>query len=400
MDIADPDLYALGDPHALFAELRRRPGLHWHDEADGPGFWALVRYEDALAAYRNTECLTSTRGILLGPNRRSADPAGGRMLVMTDPPRHTQLRVVLNRTFTPRMLRRMHDSLGAAVEHLVERALAAGRCDFVNDVAAPVPAVMINEMMGVPRADWDLMQELTRVAFGSSDPSYRRLSSERLSKGGAHAQILAYHKRLLAERRRAPGDDLVSVLATAEIEGRRLSDPEILLHCDNLIVGGSETTLHAAAGGLLALMERPDQWAALRADPGLIDSAVEEVLRWTSPAIHVMRTVTKEHSLGGQTVRPGEQVVIWNISANRDEAAFPEPQAFDVRRSPNRHLTFGIGEHFCIGASLARMELRVLFGHLLSRVERAELDGPAERLRSNVVAGYKRLPVVLRPRRR
>jgi cytochrome P450 len=398
MDIDDPDLYALGDPHALFAELRRRPGLHWHDEPDGPGFWALVRHEDAVTAYRGTDWLTSIRGILLGPNRRSADPAGGRMLVMTDPPRHTRLRVVLNRAFTPRMVQRMHDSLTVAVEHLVERALAAGRCDFVNDVAAPVPAVMINEMMGVPRADWERMQELTRVAFGSSDPSFRRSPSERLSKGGAHAQILAYHAKLLAERRRAPGDDLVSVLATAEVEGRPLADAEILLHCDNLIVGGNETTLHAAAGGLLALIEHPDQWAALRAEPDLLDSAVEEMLRWTSPAIHVMRTVTREHLVGGQTVRPGEQVVIWNISANRDEAVFPEPQAFHVRRSPNRHLTFGIGEHFCLGASLARMELRVLFGHLLSRVERVELVGPPERLRSNIVAGYKRLPVALRPR--
>ena len=398
MDLSDPDLYALGDPHGLFAELRRRPGLYWNEEHDGPGFWALTRHADALAAYRDTARLTSTRGILLGPDRHAVDPAAGRMLVMTDPPRHTRLRGILNRAFTPRMVARMQESLQAAVEELVGRALAAGRCDFVNDVAALVPVTMINEMMGVPRSDWSLMQELTRVAFGSADRAYQLSPSERLSKGSAHTQILAYHSRLLADRRREPGEDLVSVLATAEIDGRRLSDHEILLDCDNLIVGGNETTRHAAAGGMLALVENAGQWSALREDPTLVDSAVEEILRWTSPAVHIMRTVTREHTIGGQTVRPGEQVVIWNLSANRDEAAFREPQAFLVRRSPNRHLTFGMGEHFCIGAALARMELRILLTDLLARVDRVELDGPAERLRSNVVSGFKRLPVVLHPR--
>ncbi len=396
VDLSDPGLFATGDPHAAFARLRDSPGLYWNRERSGPGYWAVTRYADAVAVYRDTASFTSTRGTILGPNRGAADPAGGRMLVMTDPPYHGRLRAVLGRGFTPRIVQRLERRLEAEVRVLLERAVRAGRCDFVADVAARVPVVLICEMMGVPQADWELMYRLTSAAF-SSDVPEAGASAAAVRAASAHAEILGYYANLLAHRRRDPREDLVSVLATAEVEGRRLSDRDVLLNCDNLIVGGNETTRHAAAGGLLALVQHPGQLERLRGDPALLEAAVEEVLRWTTPGMHVLRTAAAGAVVGGQSVGEGQQVVVWNISANRDEPAFPDAGAFDVGRRPNRHLAFGVGEHFCLGAALARMELRILFGELAARVASVELLGPAERLRSSVVCGLRRLPVALRP---
>jgi cytochrome P450 len=394
-DLTDPDLYAAGDPHGIFARLREEPGLRWHPERDGPGFWAAVRYADCATVYRDTSSYTTRRGTLLGPDRGGPDPAAGKMLVMTDPPRHTKLRHVLNRGFTPAVVERLRARLEAEVDGLLDAALQAGRCDFLMDVAAPIPVAMMCAIMGVPPEDRDGMHRLTRVAFGSADPTYQLSDSERMSKGSAHSQLLAYYQTLLQARRLSPGDDLVSTLATLEVDGRRLSDQEIVLHCDNLVVGGNETTRHAAAGGLLALMDHPRELDRLRADPGLLEPAVEEILRWTSPAIHILRTARRSMVLGGQAILAGQQVVVWNVSANRDPHAFTDPDRFAVDRADNRHLSLGLGEHFCIGASLARMELRVLFQRLLARVARMEPAGAAERLRSNVIAGFTRLPVTL-----
>lgn len=395
LDLTDPGLYLSGDVHAVFAELRRTPGLFWQAEAGGPGFWAVTRYADALPVYRDTHAFTTTRGILLKPGRGRPEPGSGRMLVMTDPPRHTELRRVLNRYFSPRTVAGLEARLRRDVEELLDRALAAGRCDFVSEVAARVPVSVICEMLGVPEADRARVHELTGIAFSSADPAYRVSGSERMSAGRAHTEILGYFAGLLRRRRDAPGEDIVSLLATAEVDGERLDDHEVLLDCDNLIVGGNETTRHAAAGGLLALLEHPDQLERVRADGALLEPMVEEVLRWTSPATHVMRGTLRPVEVAGQAITPGQDVVIWNISANRDEAAFERPHRFDVSRSPNRHLALGVGEHFCLGAALARMELRVLFAALLGRTRTIELAGQPQRLRSNMLTGYRALPVRL-----
>ncbi len=389
VDLADPGLYGSGDPHPVFAFLRSQPGLAWNRERDGPGFWAVTRYADAVAVYRDTASFTSTRGAILRPDRGRPDPAGGRMLVMTDPPRHTKLRGILNRGFTPRTVDRLRARLDLTAGELLGRALERGRCDFVADVAARLPVITTCELMGVPAQDQARMLELTSTAFGATSG---------LTAANAHAEILTYYAELVERRRLAPGDDLVSLLATAEVDGRRLTDAEVLLDCDNLVVGGNETTRHAAAGGLLALVQHPQELERLRREPGLVEAAVEEILRWTTPGMHVLRTAARTAVVGGQVVRPGEEVVVWNVSANRDPAAFERPDRFDAGRSPNRHLAFGTGEHFCLGAAMARLELRALFARVLADVAAVELAGPVERLRSNVVCGLERLPVVLRPR--
>jgi cytochrome P450 len=242
--------------------------------------------------------------------------------------------------------------------------------------------------MGVADSERAHMLKLTTAAFGAGTPRERSV---------AHQEILLYFAGLISERRRSPTDDLVSLLVQAEIDGAKLTDEEILLNCDNLIVGGIENVRHAAAGGLLALIEKPDQWRRLQAAPTVIDTAVEEILRWTSPALHIMRTAASDVAVGGQIVRAGEAVVIWNPSANRDEDAFPLPEEFDVTRTPNRHLSLGAGEHFCIGAGLARRELHALFEQLARSVSSVDLAGPVQRLRSFTILGIERLPITVMP---
>jgi len=395
VDLADPVLHETDGVDRVFDELRRRSGLYWNAERDAPGFWAVTRYRDATAVCRDTTSFTSTHGTLLTSYRSEGEPGAGRMLVMTDPPRHGQLRSVLNRLFTPRMIGRLGRRLEVEVRGLVEAALDAGRCDFVADIAAQVPVALISELMGVPPEDRELMHRYTSAAFSSTGPLHRSDMAGRVSAAAAHAALIAYCCELVAARRREPRDDLVSILATARIDGAPLSDEEILVNCDNLIVGGNETVRHAASGGLLALLEHPGQFARLRAEPGLLDTAVEEILRWTTPGMHILRTASADVTVSGQRIRRGEQAVVWIVSANRDDEAFERAGSFDVSRSPNRHLTFGIGEHYCLGAALARLELRVLFRLLCSPALTMERSGPARRLRSTVARGLRELPILL-----
>jgi cytochrome P450 len=398
IDLSDPDLHAHGDPHEVWRQLRARGPVHWNEEPNGPGFWAVVRYAEAVQVYRDTDAFSSARGIVLRADRRAPDPGGGRMLALTDPPRHGKVRALVNRAFTPRTVARLEHTIRAVADSLVATALEQRRCEFVDGIAARLPVALTCDLMGVPSADWERMVELTQRAFGSDDPAFQTGSSSRLSAGRAHSEIMLFYGGLIAERRREPRDDLVSALANGRVDGEPLTTKEILLHCDNLLVAGLETVRHAIVGGLLALIERPERWRALASDRRLLDTGADEILRWTSPAVHVLRTASHDVQLGGQQVRAGDAVTIWNPSANRDEAVFAEPDRFDLARRPNRHLALGIGEHYCLGASLARLELRAVFGALLRSVRRVELAGPVLRLRSNLIAGYRSLPVELWPR--
>jgi cytochrome P450 len=246
-------------------------------------------------------------------------------------------------------------------------------------------------MMGVPNGDWEHIFALTSDAFGAPDPVTRRL---------AHMDILQYFEDLTATRIKCPSDDLVSALVSANIDGRKLSPDEILLNCDNLLVGGTENTRIAATGGMLAFLEHPAEWRTLSREAALLPSAVEEVLRWTSTATHIMRTATRPVVLRDRHIEAGDRVTLWNPSANRDEAVFADPDCFNVRRHPNRHIALGYGEHFCLGGTLARSELRLLYSELLRNTEGIELDGAPVPLSSIVVNGFEKLPVKFFPRRR
>jgi cytochrome P450 len=389
INLVDPDLYSHGDPFEQWRWLRAHDPVHWQPPAQLPGFWSLTRYEDVRAAYRDHETFSSQQGILLRPAEHGADPGGGRTLALTDPPRHRMLRGLVDEWFTLRSIRSLEAQMADIADRVVDEALLRGSCDFVSEIAARIPLYVICQLMGAPEDDWPQLYELTSKAFAAGDPLTQRF---------AHLDILGYFEKLATERAVRPREDLVSVLATAEVDGRRLSIDDVILNCDNLLVGGTENTRIAAAGGMLAFLDHPDQWRLLTEDRSALPRAVEEVLRWTSTATHIMRTTTRPVEIRGTRIAAGERVVFWLPSANRDEAVFDRPDTFDVLRQPNRHLALGFGEHFCLGSVLARVELRLLYGRLLETGTTIEPDGEPELLESIVVNGPERLPVRLVPR--
>ncbi|MFH8989993.1 cytochrome P450 [Streptomyces sp. NPDC017940] len=386
INLVDPDLYATGDPFVQWRWLRAHEPVYWHEPTDLPGFWALTTYDDVRTAYRDATTFSSAKGILLRPDSHGADPGGGRTLALTDPPRHKQLRGLVDEWFSVRSVRAIERDIQEVAHRVVGEALERATCDFVTDIAARVPLYVICKMMGIPSADWERLFTLTSDAFGASDPLTQRL---------AHLDILGYFDALRADKAKNPTDDLVSALATAEIDGEPLTPDDVILNCDNLLVGGTENTRIAASGGMLAFLHHPGQWHALRDDPALLPSAVEEVLRWTSTATHIMRTATRSVEIHGRHIAANDRVTLWLPSANRDESVFPDPDRFDIRRSPNRHLALGFGEHFCVGSMLARVELRHLYNELLTQSINVELDGEPTLLSSIVVNGPEQLPICL-----
>ena len=389
INLANPALYSHGDPYAVWRWLRANDPVYWHPPAELPGFWVLTKYEDVRAVYRDPATFSSAGGILLRPEDYGEDPGGGSTLALTDPPRHRQLRALVDDWFSPRSVRVLDAEMRDVAHDVIMLALERGRCDFVTDIAARIPLYVICKMMGVPKNEWERIFKLTNDAFGAGDALERRL---------AHLEILQYFEDLAKMRAKSPADDLVSVLASAEIDGRKLTLDEMILNCDNLLVGDTENTRIAASGGMLAFIKNPDEWQSLAAEPALLHSAVEEVLRWTSTATHIMRTTTRPVTIRDRHIEAGERVTLWNPSANRDECVFDDPDSFNVRRKPNRHLALGTGEHFCLGGTLGRAELRLVYEELLRTTERIELDGTPIMLSSIVVNGPEHLPVRLVPR--
>jgi cytochrome P450 len=389
INLTDPALFSHGDPYAVWRWLRQNDPVYWHPPRDLPGFWVLTKYDDVHAVYRDPATFSSASGILLRPESYGGDPGGGRTLALTDPPHHRKLRALVDDWFTPRSIRLLDAEMRDIAHDVVIRALEHERCDFVTEIAARVPLYVICKMMGVPRNDWGSLFTLTSDAFGASDAAIRR---------SAHLDLLQYFEDLANTRAKSPAEDLISVLVTAKIDGRKLTVDEVILNCDNLLVGGTENTVLTASGGMLAFLQHPEQWQALSTEPELIHSAVEEVLRWTSTAAHIMRTATVPVTMRGRRIEAGDRVTLWNPSANRDESVFDDPDRFSVRRKPNRHITLGAGEHFCLGGMLGRAELRLLYEELLRNTEGIELDGTPVMLSSIIVNGPERLPVRLTPR--
>ena len=381
---ANPRLFSRGDQHSLWRWLRANDPVRWQPPTELPGFWILTRYDDQRMVCRDPATFSSAMGILLRPEELGSDAGGGRTLALTDPPRHRQLRALVDDWFALRSVRAMEAEMRQVTAEVVAGAVERGTCDFVSEVAARVPLYVSCKMMGVPRKDWERLFALTNDAFGTGDAVVQRL---------AHLDLLQYFDELANARRKDPADDLVTVLATAEIDGQKLTSDEVVLDCDNLLVGGTESTRIAASAGMLAFFEYPGQWQEVTRDPALLPTAVEEVLRWTSTATHLMRVATKPVEIRGRDIAAGDRVTVWLPSANRDEEVFDDPDRFDVRRTPNRHLALGVGEHFCIGSTLARAELRLLYDELRRQTARIDPAGEPTRLNSIVVNGPERLPV-------
>jgi cytochrome P450 len=390
INLVDPALYSNGDPHAVWRWLRASDPVRWHPPGEFPGFWILTKYEDIRAVYRDPATFSSAGGILLRPSKDGDDPGGARTMALTDPPRHRQLRALVDEWFTVRAVRRFEEELRAVAQQVVTEAIARERVDFVREIAARMPLYVICQMMGVSKSDWSYIFELTSQAFSAADTDARR---------DAHVNVILYFSDLADARAVKPEDDLVSVLARAEVAGEKLTPDELVLYCDNLLIGGTESTRITAAGGMMAFIENSDQWGTLAADlETMMPTAIEEVLRWTSTATHIVRTATTPVVIRDRQIAVGERVTLWNPSANRDEDVFTGPDRFDIRRQPNRHLALGAGEHFCLGSTLARAELRLLYAELLRQTEAVELDGTPVRLGSIVLNGFESLPVRLAPR--
>jgi cytochrome P450 len=382
--LTDPELHVAGEAHALWRWMRAHRPVHRHEPTDLPAFWSLTRYEDIRAVYRDPATFSSEHGVLLRPSALGADPGGGMTLALTDPPRHKQLRAIVADWFTARTVRALEPAIRSSTRAALLRALRRGECDFVHDVVGRLSMSLIGHILGVPERDHESLFRWTNEAF------------EAHVSLAAHQELMRYVIELMDLRIAEPTDDLVSMLVGGTVDGELLTEEEVLLNCEN-IVGATENGRLALAGGVLAFARDPDQWRLLRADRALLPGAVEEVLRWTSSATHSMRTATRDVTIRGQRVHAGDRVVLWVPSANHDEEIFAESHRFDLTRTPNRHLAFGGGEHFCLGATLARAQLRILLEELLDLADRLELAGPVTGVRSIAVAGPEHLPVRIIP---
>ena len=402
--IIDPSHYQQhGYPYETFRRLRREDPVHRCEPAGIEPFWAVTRHADVCEISRQPALFSSaTRPVIFleGTGILPAESAASqvRPLVMMDPPEHREHRHLASPWFKPRTIRRMEERVAEVCRGLLD-ALAAGggegECDFVAAVAAPAPLRMIAQMLGVPEPDEAVLLRLTNELFGAQDAEFKRDSADAQQSFMATAvEIFGYFARLFEERRQAPRDDLLSVMAhEGRIGGQPVSVLDAVSLCFIIATAGHETTRNAISGGLLALMEHPGEWKRLREDPRLLETAVDEIIRWTSPVVHFARTATRDCELRGRRIARGDTVAMFYPSANRDEEAFGDPDVFRVDRAPNPHVSFGIGEHFCLGTPLARLELRILFGQLLERLEHAELAGAPERLRASLVGGLKHLPL-------
>ncbi len=408
IDFTDLDNFANGFPHELFALHRRVAPVYWHEPTehtpDGEGFWSVATYAETLAVFRDPETFSSVTG---GPRPYGGTllqdlAIAGQVLNMMDDPRHSQIRRLVSSGLTPRMIRRVEDDLRMRARRLLDAVEPGAPFDFLVDVAAELPMQMICILLGVPESErhWLFQAIEPQFDFGGS----RKASVGQLTEEEAGSRMYAYGQELIAAKRASPTDDMLSVVANACLDDvddgalapALLSEMELYLFFSLLFSAGAETTRNAVAGGLLALIENPDSLTALRDDLTLLPSAVEEMVRWSTPSPSKRRTATRDVTLRGCRIDAGQKVQIWEGSANRDEAVFADADVFDIARKPNPHLGFGQGVHYCLGANLARLELRVLFEELLTRFSDARLVKPVEWTRSNRHTGIRHLVVELR----
>jgi cholest-4-en-3-one 26-monooxygenase len=400
IDLLNRDRFTEGIPHEWFTWLRENDPVHRHDEPDGRGFWVVSKYDDIVRCNRDAASFSSdgARGGVVAIEdsvaamQTEAEAAGGNLMLQMDPPDHTRHRKLVNRGFTPRMIGMLETHVRELTNNILDEALAKGEGDFVVDIAAELPLEVIAELIGVPREDRHKIFEWSNRMIGSEDPEYIVSAEDTFN---AQVEMFLYAQQLADQRRATPGDDIISALLSAEVDGESLSDMDFNLFFLLLSVAGNETTRNAISHGMNAFLEHPEQYDLLRTDvDGHLAGMTEEVLRWATPVLYFRRNVTHDLELGGKQIKEGDKVTLWYISGNRDEDHFDDPFTFDITRTPNAHIAFGGGgPHFCLGAQLARMEIHVLFEQLAKRVAKVEALGPPDRLRSNFIGGIKHLPV-------
>jgi len=405
IDLTDLDQFACGFPHHLFTTLRRTAPVWWHEPTvhtpDGEGFWSVHTHAECMTVIHDPATFSSETGgeRPYGGTTIPDLPVAGMMLNMMDDPRHQRVRMLVSKGLTPRTIARLEAELRRRTVQLVEEALAAGTCDFATAVAGELPMQAICMLMGIPEGDRHQLFDWIEHSFDFKDDREAFETTDDVE--AAAAAMFEYGTALIADKRAHPADDMLSVVCNAVLPGEdppTLMDSELQFFFSLLWAAGADTTRNAIAGAIVAFTEFPDQFERLRDDEQTMPTGIEEIVRWTHPAAYNRRTATRSVDLGGHEIGPGAKVVFWEASANRDELVFADPFRFDVRRHPNPHLGFGHGVHHCLGASLARLEIRVVLTELLARVATIDLAGTVEWTRSNKHTGIRRLPVHLTAR--
>lgn len=396
IDLLSPQSFASGHPFVQYRWLRENAPVFWHEEPEGPGFWAVTRYRDVYDVDRNFQAFSSEPTIMIedAPDQE-ASFGGYKMMLMMDPPQHTAYRKLIRNEFTHPVTGERMPRMRALARRIVDAVAEKGECDFVKDIAGEMPSYVIAELMGLPLDDGRELYKLTEILH----------SAAKSLPPGAHLEALQkmfdYGRGVIAEKRARPADDLATKLLQAEVDGKRLDDIEFLLFFLLLIDAGGDTTRNLLGSGLIALMDHPDQLAWLKADlSGRLACAREELLRWCTPVVYMRRTAKDDTELAGRKIRKGQKVVMYFGSANRDPGKFENPDVLDLSRHPNEHIAFGTGPHGCLGQHLARIEIDAVLEEVLTRLEDLEIAAPPEWLASNFISGPKRLPVRFRPGRR
>jgi cholest-4-en-3-one 26-monooxygenase len=400
VNLCDPDIFQRGVPHDMFRLLRREAPVFWQEDMDGHGFWSVTKYADVKTVSTQPNLFSSYRG---GALLRVLDEEGlvfvRQLMLNMDPPKHRQYRALVNKAFTPRMIDALHGRIREMVRDIINRIIERGECEFVEDVAAQLPLMVICEMMGVPEGDRRRVYEIGNQLVGIDDPDMQPDGEPGTPEKGHQAamEMFFYADKLREKARTQPGNDLATGLVNAEVDGEKLSDMDFNFFFLLLLIAGNETTRTVTTNGMLTLIEHPEQLRDVQSDPSLVNSAVEEILRFAPAVHHFRRTATSPTELRGNRINEDDRVLLWYPSANRDEDVFPDADTFNIRRFPNEHVAFGIGEHFCLGANLARLELREIFREMTSRLHDIELTDSPKRLRSCFINGVKEMRVRFRP---
>ncbi|MBW2361543.1 MAG: cytochrome P450 [Deltaproteobacteria bacterium] len=394
IDLITPERYERdGYPHDEWTWLRANAPVFWYERPNFDPFWAITKHADIVEIGKRPDDFLIEPRIAIFANNVPVDDQPMRHLMTMDAPDHRKFRNVISKRFTPRMVKQWEPKVRAITRRTLDEASEKPECDFVEDVAAPITIAVIAEMLGLPRADWPLLFRLTNQITTPEDPEFQEGNTALETLDRAREELFRYFQELTAERRKRPTDDLVSAIANAQVDGKPLEPVELLSFYLLLVIAGNETTRNAMTGGMLAFLDAPAEWEKLVEDPTLIDPAMEEIVRWSTPVIQLARTASRDVEIHGQNIREGQSVCLFYASGNRDEEIFSDPFQFRIDRRPNEHVAFGRGEHSCLGAHLARLELRCLFEQFRDRLKAIEAAGPFVRVRSSFVGGIKRAPI-------
>jgi cholest-4-en-3-one 26-monooxygenase len=389
VELYNPDVYVNGVPHEAFRLLRKEAPVHFQKEPNGRGYYVITKYDDIVTISKNPKTFSSYHGTNIEEYPPEALDAVRMLMVNMDPPQHNKFRKLASVAFTPRVVKALEPHIRERTQKILREVQEKRDVDIVANMAGELPLQVICDLGGVPQADRHLIFNWSNRLIGFDDPEFQTSFEDGTI---AAAEVWQYANQLAEDRKGKTGDDFVTLLVNAEVDGNRLTEMEFDAFFLMLMVAGNETTRNLISGGLLALLENPAEQARLVKDPSLVPSAVEEMLRWVTPVMYFRRTTTTDVEIRGVKIKEGEKVVMYYPSANRDEDVFTDPYKFDVGRTPNEHLAFGTGQHFCLGASLARLEIRIMFEELLKRLPKFELTGKPRRLRSNFINGYKEIP--------